>query len=302
MNAKEILIIFLLLSIFIFSACTGNPFSDNEISPGTRRITGKVEAGNNQSPEGVYVWLEGFDIGTFTDQDGEFEITLPSAAQNSGGAAGILDLYYYLANYKLTTTELTVRNGEFIFANGEINNEGELHRPIFMPRILDISTVLTPSTAKADTGIFMKVEVVLASDTDSVNVFYPRETFNGPNKLIAPLFVKNIETGTAFHVEAILAGINKEDLITIVRGRPFVRTMLVIMNKGVLSEGQYEITPYLRVSQPDVPAELLNNLIEDIDSFGLDYLNVPFLRTPGVLSVMKGGGGRAAINVVKLNQ
>jgi len=291
MKAKEILINFLLLSIFIFSACTGNPFSDNEISPGNRQISGKVEVSDNQNPEGVYVWLEGFDIGTFTEQDGEFEIILPSSAQNSGGATGILNLYYYLANYKLAKTELTVRNGEFIFANGEINNEGELHRPIFMPRILDISTVLTPSTAKADTGIFMKVEVVLASETDSVNVFYPRETFNGPNKLIAPLFVKNLQTGTAFYVEATLVGINKEDFITIERGRPFVRTMLLSMDKGVLSEGQYEIIPYLRVSQPDVPAELLNNLIGDIDSFSLDYLNVPFFRTSGVLSVMRGGGG-----------
>ena len=291
MKAKKILIIFLLLSTFIFSACTGNPFSDDEISPGTRRITGKVEVSNDQSPEGVYVWLQGFDIGTFTDQDGNFEIILPSSAQNSGGGAGILNLYYYLANYKLVKTELTVRNGEFIFANGEINNEGELHRPIFMPRILDISTVLTPSTAHADTSIFMKVEVVLSSETDSVNVFYPRETFKGPNKLIAPLFVKNLETETAIYVEATLVGINQEDLITIERGRPFVRTMLLSMDKGVLSEGQYEIIPYLRVSQPEVPAELLNNLIEDIDSFGLDYLNVPFFRTSGVLSVMKGGGG-----------
>ncbi len=288
MKAKEILIIFLLLSTFIFSACTGNPFSDDEISPGTRRITGKVEVSNNQNPEGVYVWLEGFDIGTFTDQDGEFEITLPSTAQNSGGAAGILDLYYYLANYKLTKTELTVRSGEFVFATGEINNKGELQRPKFIPRILDISTVLTPSTANADSSIFMKVEVVLSSDTDSVNVFYPRETFNGPNKLIAPLFVKNLETGTAFHVETTLVGINQEDLITIERGSSFVRTMLF---KGILSEGQYEIIPYLRVLQPDLPAELLNNLIEDIDSFGLDYLNVPFLRTSAVLSVVKEGGG-----------
>jgi len=292
MKTKQILITFLLLSIFVFFACTGNPFSDDEISQGMRRISGKVEVRDNtHSPEGVYVWLQGFDIGTFTDQDGNFEIILPSSAQNSGGGAGILNLYYYLANYKLAITELTVRNGEFIFANGEINNEGELHRPIFMPRILDISTVLTPSTAHADTSIFMKVEVVLSSETDSVNVFYPRETFKGPNKLIAPLFVKNLETETAIYVEATLVGINQEDLITIERGRPFVRTMLLSMDKGVLSEGQYEIIPYLRVSQPEVPAELLNNLIEDIDSFGLDYLNVPFFRTSGVLSVMKGGGG-----------
>ena len=291
MKAKEILIIFLLFSTFIFAACTNNPFSDDEISSGTRRITGKVEAGNNQSPEGVYVWLEGFDIGTFTNQDGEFEITLPSTAQNSGGAAGILNLYYYLANYKLEKTELIVRSGEFVFTTGEINKKGELYRPKFIPRILNISTILTPSTAHADTSIFMKVEVVLSSETDSVTVFYPRETFNGPNKLIAPLFVQNLQTGTAFYVEAALIGINREDLITIERSRSFVRTMLVSIDKGVLSEGRYEIIPYLRVSQPDVPAELLNNLIEDIDSFGLDYLNVPFLRTNGVLSVMKGGGG-----------
>jgi len=291
MKAKEVLIFFLSLSTFIFSACTSNPLSDDEISGGKSQITGKIEVSDNQSPEGVYVWLEGFDIGTFTDQDGEFQITLPSTAQNSGGATGIFNLYYYLANYKLTKTELTVRSGEFVFATGEINNKGELQRPKFLSRILDISTVLTPPTADADSSIFMKVEVVLSSETDSVTVLYPREPFDGPNKLIAPLFVKNLETGAAFYIEPTLAGINEDDIITIFRGRPFIRTMLLIMSKGVLSEGEYEIIPYLRISQPEVPAELLNNLVEDIDSFSLDYLNVPFLRTSGVLSVIKGKGG-----------
>ena len=90
MKAKGILIIFFLLSIFLFSGCTGSPFSDNEIPQETRRITGKVEISDNtHSPEGVYVWLGGFDIGTFTDQDGEFEITLPSTAQNSGGPSRV---------------------------------------------------------------------------------------------------------------------------------------------------------------------------------------------------------------------
>jgi len=288
---KFLIVSFSVLVAITFSACTSNPLSDDEIAPGKSQITGKIEVSDNQSPEGVYVWLEGFDIGTFTDQEGEFEITLPSTAQNSGGATGIFNLYYYLANYKLTITELTVRRGEFVFASGEINNKGELQRPKFLPRILDISTVLTPPKADADSSIFMKVEVVLSSETDSVTVLYPREPFDGPNKLIAPLFVKNLETGAAFYIEPTLAGINEDDIITIFPGRPFVRTMLLLMSKGVLSEGEYEIIPYLRISQPDVPAELVNNLIEDIDSFGLDYLNLPFLRTNGVLRVIKGKGG-----------
>lgn len=291
LEKKFLGISFSVLLTISFFACTGNPFSDDEISPGKSQITGRVEVSDNQNSEGVYVWLEGFDIGTFTNQEGEFEIRIPSTVQNSGGTTGIFSLYYYLANYRLTKTELTVRRGEFVFATGEINNKGELQRPKFLSRILDISTVLTPPIADADTSIFMKVEVILSSETDSVTVYYPREPFDGPNKLIAPLFVKNLETGAAFYIEPTLAGINEEDIITIFRGRPFVRTMLLLMSKGVLSEGRYEIIPYLRISQPDVPTELVNNLIEDINSFGLDYLNVPFLRTNGVLSVIKGGGG-----------
>ena len=153
MKAKEILIIFLLLSTFIFFACTGNPFSDDEISPGNRQISGKVEVSGNQNPEGVYVWLEGFNIGTRTDEQGCFQLTLPMPASQGGsaeGVAGAFNLYYYVANFNLESTRVLTRNGSFVYSQGDINSKGELNNPKFLFQNLQIRTRVTPSSLSSD--------------------------------------------------------------------------------------------------------------------------------------------------------
>ena len=62
--------------MFVYFRCTGNPIGDNNITPRPDQISGQVQLDNNGQPERVYVWLEGFDVGTFT----EFFLTLTRRA------------------------------------------------------------------------------------------------------------------------------------------------------------------------------------------------------------------------------
>ncbi len=60
---RFILIVFTLSLLYL--GCTGNPIGSDEISSGKRQMKGIVQLENGHSPEGVYVWMEGFDLNTF---------------------------------------------------------------------------------------------------------------------------------------------------------------------------------------------------------------------------------------------
>ena len=71
---KKFYIILLSTILLIFHLnCTNNPFGNDEISDKGRKITGTVKLTDNSSPQGIYVWLEAIEVGTYTDADGFFE-------------------------------------------------------------------------------------------------------------------------------------------------------------------------------------------------------------------------------------
>ena len=281
----------LLLSlVFMLPGCTSTPLSDNQISVRNRQIRGKVQLSESASVQSVYIWLEGFNIGAFPSEDGEFTITLPSGSSQEG-VSGIFNLYYYVSNYQLTKTELAVRNGEFVFSNGEINAEGQLSIPKFIPRVLSINTVLTPSIACTDSGLFMKVEVVLSSERDSVEICYPGQVSDGQTTYILPLFFEKSNSEEKVIVQGIPVGIIGSDSLVIKRGQPIIRTTLLTMDPNVLSAGEYEVIPYLLIMQPDLPDGLIKSLGQNVLSFGFEYLKLPMIRGRGNLLVTSSSDG-----------
>jgi len=52
-----------LLWLAVLNGCTSNPFRDDDSSSGATTIQGTVQLNDGSSPEGAYVWLEGFKLG-----------------------------------------------------------------------------------------------------------------------------------------------------------------------------------------------------------------------------------------------
>ena len=67
----------ILLASFFFSACTENVLDNQSISLPKNQITGTVKLNQRENAEGIYVWLEGLNIGQKTDENGEFKIEIP---------------------------------------------------------------------------------------------------------------------------------------------------------------------------------------------------------------------------------
>ncbi|MFQ5823217.1 MAG: hypothetical protein ACE5IW_09860 [bacterium] len=270
------------ISLVVIHGCTENPIGEVEVSAENREIRGKVQLGNNMSPASVYVWLEGFDIGTRTDEQGNFQITLPlpSSQGNPAGVTGAFNIYYFVANFNLDSTQVFTRNGFFVYSQGEVDGNGELNNPKTLFQNLRITTHVRPSSVSAadfesaaDAAFILRVDVTLEATTDTVVVFFPALV----NDTFGPLIFRNITTDDVVILQSAIAGLVESDLDTI-DSVPVMRTMAIKMTLEDLPKGEYEVIPYLLIKNEDVPRLLIESLGENVEALGQGYLAMPFRR------------------------
>lgn len=278
----RISILMVIICLAIYYGCTESPLGEDEISLGNRQIQGEVRLSNNMTPGDVYVWLEGFNIGTRTDEEGKFQIALPppSLQTNSNGVTGAFNLYYFVANYNLTSTQIFTQNGLFVYSQGEINKDGQLNQPKFLTQNLRIETKVKPTSISisdieemGQVPFIVRVDVILQAIKDSVIVFYPGKV----QGISGPLIFRNIESDEITILKSVISGFveNDSDTIDFV---PKIRTMAILLGPNDLAAGEYEIIPYLLIKNGEIPAQLIAGLGENVEKLGPDYLILPIRR------------------------
>ena len=272
------------LGSMLLLSCTGNPVGDSEISNPSLQISGQVQLESGLNRGGVFVWLDGFEIGARTDNDGNFQITLPPTSVQSaaGGVDGAFNLYYYLANFRLVTTQVFTKNGRLIVPNGELDDQGSLRQAKFLARFLKIVTIVQPASFEANIGADLHLQVVLQAvrPQDSIRVFYPKR-LNGFDN---PLLFRNLETGEVTMLEASTSDTVNTDFM-IVSSTPTIRELFLNLKSGRLSAGRYEVVPYMLVRHEAVPSGLIADLGDEVEVLGPNYLLVPFRREGGAIEV-----------------
>lgn len=283
MEAQRIKILLLTGVLFLvwFSGCTWNPFGKDEISGGHRQISGTVQLHDGSSPEGAYVWFEGFNIGEYTDGTGRFKLVLPAESSHgaSGGVSGIYSIYFYLANYQLDSALVVVQEGEFVYSRGDINKEGKLYVPKVMRRFLRIHTSVNPSSVSANYTGNIEVEVTLTATIDSASVVVPRSI----GGLLGAVLLKKSDSYDVFIHTSVSHTESREVIIAGKTPRTIGMTFNLI-NKP-LAQGPYEVIPYLLMAHEAIPKDLMESLGHDVKELGPDYLNIPFRREGGQFEV-----------------
>lgn len=271
---------------FLTMSCTKNPFGSDEITPGNREISGKVALSDGFNAEGVYMWLEGFDIGTRTNENGEFKVTLPPpAAQGTpSGVTGSFNLYFYLANYGLKSTTVVTRNGEFLFSQGEINKDGELNQPKELEKFLDINTIVEPASISTSYSGVVSVDVHLVTPlNDSATVVFPA-TFGRP---LGTAILKHLDTGQLFSFQSLKGNPNQTAYIIGSVEQIIEKDFDIGGAGGVLPVGEYEVIPHILIRHEEIPTALLQSLGQNFLEPGADYLNIPIRREGGQLEVIE---------------
>jgi hypothetical protein len=275
-----------LLLAGIFAAthfgCTENPFSNDKVSGGSRQVSGTVRLGDGQSAEGVYIWLDGFNLGSRADGSGRFQLTLPPRSSQGGDINGVFNLYFYAANYRLAASEVVVRNGEFAYDQGDVNKNGELARVPVLAKFLRIVTEVSPATINSSALGRVFVTVRLQATTgDTVTVVFPGLFSVG----LAKALLKKTGSDVVILLYSNEFGFATSDLQVIATGA-FSRTIAFNLNGVSIPAGDYEVIPYLLIKHEAVPARLIERLGSNVEAFEKDYLQIPFRREGGSLKVL----------------
>jgi len=269
------------ICVLVFAGCTESPFQQKVDNPQGSQIRGQIALNDLASPEGAYVWLEGANVSTYTDQNGRFELTLPQSSQN--GVNGVFDLYIYLANYKFATAQTVVQDGKFLFAQADVNARGELSGTLTIQKILDISTAVTPSAVPKDFAGPILVAVTLHAVLDSVDVVFPKMV----GGLLGAVLFKKAETGEVFvDVPDVSARTRFRDKVGN-EPRAWVQTVF-LGRGGISSSGVYEVIPYFFIEQKELPPELISSLgvdVNEVQSVEAEFAGIPAKRAGGRLIV-----------------
>ena len=267
------------LSIIQLS-CTKTPFGDDDIYSGARQIAGNVELYDGAKAENVYVWLEGFSIGTYTDKNGNFTITIPSKSSSgtSAGVSGNFKLYFYVANYTLKSALVMIRENEFVYSRGDINKNGKLSTPMVLKRFLRIQTDVSPSSVLASYTDPIDVNVTLTA-SDTATVLLPKSM----GGMLGAILIKQIDSPDVQFYESVPNLMTTAKVLVGSYSKTISMTFTLIYKP--LNPGKYEVVPFILMAHESIPNALIASITQDIEQLNSNYLNIPFVRQGGSFEV-----------------
>lgn len=262
------------------SNCTESPISEGGISPEGRKIRGLINV-QGYNDEDVYVWLEGFNLGTRSDKIGRFTLTIPAG---SGSITGVLKLYFYVANYNIETINVVVRDGLVIYGEGDVGPDGSLFEDITLAKLLNIHTIVAPWYTKYNFDHPIDVLVTLQAIADPVTVVYPKSI----GGLLGGILFRQLDSDNVY-IDVPDEGAKTFD-VDVITMQPKSRRMIFKLsgwgNRDLyLPAGMYEVIPYLLIQHDNLPQELLETMGQDVEKIGPDFLKIPFRRDGGVFRI-----------------
>jgi hypothetical protein len=277
---KYILIIVFLILVYL--GCTDNPFfEDTDFLSDKLIIKGTVELDQSDDAGGVYVWLEGLNVSTHTNFNGQFELHLDSPSTLPGGATawnGEYKLYYYLANYHYVTSSILIRNGKVEFGKRDVDNSGNISKIIVLNEILGIKTTISPCSTKTNSIFKQKVDLAFTIHGEPVKIetYVPMDASSG---CVIFRRLDAVETLSKF----VLASHNNLNRVFISDSDVWNMQLGDTNEMGIknmdpipIESGLYEVVPFLIIDQEEVPEELLESISPYYDSFSAEYLKLPF--------------------------
>ncbi|MBD3225561.1 MAG: hypothetical protein GF313_12600 [Caldithrix sp.] len=275
--------IWFIMFALLISACTENfLFNDDEVESGVNNdLSGRIILSDESSRDSVAVWLEGFNKLTWTNDKGNFALKIPDPTNQPGnGLNGIYNLYFFLANFELSSVSVLIRDGELQRGFGEVNQSGELITPQYLQKMITIKTTVTPNTIENTYKDPIYFTVTLQNVVDSVKVStYKRPDTGGTSCIVIK------KRGEPLSQAILLRGTNtliRDELIT----EETEWRMAYQFTSGFFEKGEYEILPYIIVEHKNtIPQELISTLGDDVYNFTSEYLKIPFKQESALLSV-----------------
>ena len=253
-------IFFPAIIFFFYYSCTSNPFWDD----GTKleeNVSGKIIPENMISNTRTFVWLEGHNIHTYTNGEGEFKIVLNTSSDKISGP---LNIYFFIHNYLLDSVTVNFTNGRLSSNQSHIDSNGNLLEIVYLKKILSCSSMLQTELNILESekpSIEYSIKVHKPADI-SIYKFQMGDSINSNSGLI---FHNNDDASLTLHRFSM---VNEDGFL--IRDQFFPHsfeiseeltwTYLIDSNQLSLSAGEYDVYPYFKIEHQYLPIGLVEAL------------------------------------------
>jgi len=278
--------VFLLFLLVFLSGCTENPFFSDEIKTNEKlSFRGNVKLPYTSDNSDIHVYVEGLDVLTKTDRNGDFLIKMPvnPGLQPGQGLTAFYNVYYYVANYEIAFSSIFVNKGEFAYGVADLDNDGKIANRIILKQLLDVRTIINPEQIKQNYSDPMTITVRLENKVDSVVVF---SNFTGEDKFSSVFLTDRDSPEDNVYL--------LDDPSSVIKSVIIDSTMFWTMDVNWpvdgndINVGSYNVIPYVYVFQRNIPAGLFKKLGTNVTWFTKDYLKLPFRREIAELNIEGG--------------
>jgi len=269
--------LFFSITVFLFyHSCTSNPFWNDGVKL-EENLTGKIVLENMNSNTRTFVWLEGYDIHTQTNAQGEFNIVLNDFSDNISGP---LNIYFFIHNYLLDSVTVNFTNGRLSSNQSQIDSDGNLLETVYLKKILSCS-----SMHQTDLNILESekpsIEYTISAHkpaTISIYKFLMGDSINSNSGLIfhnlsdgsIVLHRFSKVNGDGFLIQDQFFHLSTEI------SEELIWTYLIDPDQLSLFSGEYDVYPYFKIEHSYLPMGLVDALGGPIlFEFNEQYLSLP---------------------------
>jgi hypothetical protein len=259
-----------LLLLALLTGCQNNPFGHDKISGDARTISGSVVSDDKLPLSGVYVWLDVVNVGTSSDADGNYTLTLPprNVVNSLGTVNGVFDLYFYTINHQLSIKKVFLKDGGVIYGEADVEKNGAV-RQVYLPRTFKARTETAFSIIDPATKEKLSVSAHLTTEAENISVVIPR----GSIVLLGGVLIRSQATGKVYLCEdygPVEPYVEQLSIRERIWGfHPNFKAMQ-------LADGAYEVTPFIFPYYPQLPPKLLESLGMANYKMSEKYLDICF--------------------------
>ncbi len=273
----SIIVRFIMLGVLLTS-CTENGLFDDTVNIDQRlKVSGRVSLNDSDNHAGVYIYLEGFDISSQSDAQGRFTLEIPvnPRSQPGGGISGAFYIWYYLDDYTTERSLTIVKDGQFQYGKGDIDDKGNITATVRLLRLLDVQMHVFPENISLGSDEQVTVSLAVQNTADSVEL----NAYLGKRYELGALFIRNEDDGSVRPMRFSWA---KNTRLVI----DSLETWTMITPPDSLAEkaGDYSLIPYIKLKH-DLPPELIRRFGLNAANFTLQYLSIPSRLPSAALTV-----------------
>tara|TARA_Y100000741_G_scaffold218939_1_gene166848 strand:+ start:148 stop:984 length:837 start_codon:yes stop_codon:yes gene_type:complete len=261
--------IIILICIFI-CGCTSNPFWDDQP---TKKLTisGTVIAEDRETDVPVYIWVEDLDISGHTNSDSEFSIDISGLETADGSFSGEVRVFYYIHNYKVEYSVLSITEGRFSSNQNDFDEDGMLNQQIVLEKLASFNVSCDDSWNRSlEDSIRIRMEIKVRDHNISM--------LTG----LKSVGQDYVPAGIMFYQSALEDFYFDQNNVGFISQSHFSSgtsvELLYWLGNGDISApaGMYIIRPWFFIIQDDVPDGLYQSLgLFDVSSINFDNLRLP---------------------------